>query len=72
MTMLERRLARDLLSNQEVRRQAEELNLAIIEIDGRTSSEVLAAELAYRFRPCHGLSPRSWGAEIPCHRRCLS
>ncbi len=49
MTMLERRLARDLLSNQEVRRQAEELNLAIIEIDGRTSSEVLAAELAYRF-----------------------
>jgi hypothetical protein len=47
--MLERRLARDELWDAEVRRQAREHALPVIDIDGRTRPEPLAARLATAF-----------------------
>jgi hypothetical protein len=47
--MLRRRLARDELWDEEVRRQAREFSLPVIEVDGRTSPVALAARLAAAF-----------------------
>jgi hypothetical protein len=47
--MLERRLARDELWDAEVRRQAREHALPVIDIDGRTRPETLAARIATAF-----------------------
>jgi hypothetical protein len=53
--MLAARLGRDELWDAEVRRQAQESGLPVLQIDGTRSPGDLAAELAQRFR----LSPRS-------------
>ncbi|MGP3967152.1 hypothetical protein [Streptomyces sp. 6N223] len=47
--MLRRRLARDELWDAEVRRQAREESLSVIDVDGHTSPEALAARLAAAF-----------------------
>jgi hypothetical protein len=47
--MLERRLARDALWDAEVRNQATALGLPVVEVDGRTGPEALAARLAAAF-----------------------
>lgn len=47
--MLERRLARDLLWDAEIRRQAETLGLPVIEVDGREDAAALAGRLADAF-----------------------
>ncbi|MEU7935846.1 hypothetical protein [Microbispora bryophytorum] len=45
-----RRLARDRLWDEEVRRQARELGLPVLPVDGSRSAAELAAELAAMFR----------------------
>lgn len=44
------RLARDAMWDAEVRRQAEELSMPVIEVDGTASAQELAEDLAKRFR----------------------
>ncbi len=47
--MLERRLARDALWDAEIRRQATEFGLPVVDVNGRTGPEELAARLATAF-----------------------
>jgi hypothetical protein len=48
--VLEARLARDVLWDAEVARQAEETGLPVLRVDGGRTVEDLAGELAERFR----------------------